>query len=157
MEFKMSSLKFKELEKLDNIKEVVQNLFDVELDISGGWGYSKDSALVIHSLSMPIEQFMSLFATLRANVEMNLTLDSEERYGGITVNLEREESISIENKNFTLATFKITAMRETTYANFIKEYKKNYGKKEFDLTEHFKKRKEETLIRMVDYWFFKDI
>ena len=153
----MSSLKFKELEKLDNIKEVVQNLFDVELDISGGWGYSKDSALVIHSLSMPIEQFMSLFATLRANVEMNLTLDSEERYGGITVNLESEESISIENKNFTLATFKITAMRETTYANFIKEYKENYGKKEFDLTEHFKKRKEETLIRIVDYWFFKDL
>lgn len=152
----MGNLKFEELETVDNIKDVVKNLFDVELNISGGWGYNEHSALIVHDLSMPIEQFMNLFATLRANIEMNLTLDSDKRYGGITVQFEREENHSIENKKLIVATFKISAMRETDYAQFIKEYKENYGKKEFDLADHFKRRKEQTLTRLMDYWFIKD-
>jgi len=87
---------------------------------------------------------------------MNLTLDSDKRYGGITVQFEREENHSIENKKLIVATFKISAMRETDYAQFIKEYKENYGKKEFDLADHFKRRKEQTLTRLMDYWFIKD-
>jgi len=59
---KMGNLKFEELETVDNIKDVVKNLFDVELNISGGWGYNEHSALIVHDLSMPIEQFMNLFA-----------------------------------------------------------------------------------------------
>ncbi|MEA1952869.1 MAG: hypothetical protein U9O24_00565 [Campylobacterota bacterium] len=152
----MCSIKFKELEKVDNIKEVVKNLFDVELDVSGGWGYSEESALNIHSLTMPIEQFMNLFATLRANIEMNLTLDKDERYGGITLTLQKRESISRGIKAFTVATFKISAMNEGVYAGFIKEYKENYGEKEFDIAEHFKKRKDNTVVRVVDYWFYED-
>ena len=152
----MGNQKFKELEKSDNIKKVVKNLFDIELDVSGSWGYCNKTALIINSLEMPIDQFMNLFATLRANIEMNLNLDENERYSGITVNLEEKKYISIDDKSFTVATFKVSAMNERVYAGFIKEYKVNYGKKAFDLSEHFKKRKEETLIRVVDYWFFKD-
>ncbi len=152
----MNSLKFKELEKSDNIKKIIKNLFDIDLNISGGWGYSKSSALIINSLDMPIEQFMNLFATLRANIEMNFNLDKDKRYGGISLSLQKTNNISTKNGFYTVATFKISAMNENSYAKFIKEYKDNYGKKEFNLTEHFKRRKEQTVIRVVDYWFYKD-
>jgi len=44
-------------------------------------------------------------------------------------------------------------MKETIYANFINEYKENYGKKDFDLTAHFKAREAATLTREVTQWF----
>ena len=151
----MNNLEFKELEKLDNIHDVIKNLFEIDLDISGGWGYDEQSAVHINNLNMPIEQFMNLFATLRANIEMNYNLSKDERYGGITLTLQEKNRISMDNKIYTQVTFKISAINENVYAKFIKEYKENYGKKEIDIAEHFRKRKEHTLIRVVDGWFYE--
>jgi hypothetical protein len=44
-------------------------------------------------------------------------------------------------------------MQESTYNQFINEYKENYGKEDFDLEVHFNKRKATTLIREVIHWF----
>jgi len=44
-------------------------------------------------------------------------------------------------------------MKEDLYTAFIKEYKEGYGKENFDLIEHFKKRKEATLTREVTHYF----
>jgi hypothetical protein len=153
MESKMNKLKFKELENVDNIKDIIKNLFNIDLDISGGWGYTKQNALILNSLDIPMEQFMNLFATLRANIEMNFALNQSERYGGVVLNLQSKDTIFEEGRVFTLATFKISAMNERVYADFIKEYKDNYGKKEFNLVDHFKRRKDQTIIRIIDYWF----
>ncbi|HFD14222.1 MAG TPA: hypothetical protein ENJ34_02860, partial [Epsilonproteobacteria bacterium] len=50
-------------------------------------------------------------------------------------------------------TYEITAMKESIYTEFIKEYKEEYGKTTFDLNAHFKRRKEATLHREVTHWF----
>ena len=151
---KIINVDFKPLEKVDSIQKVIEDIFSIKLDISGGWGYDNNSVVIVNSLDMPIEQFVNLFASIRANIEMNLTLEEDERFGGINVTLQESKEFKIANKNYDVVTFKITAINEKTYANFIKEYKENYGKKEFDLEKHFKKRKEKTVVRVMDYWFY---
>jgi len=150
----MTNLDFKKVEPVDNIKDVIKDIFDVELDVSGGWGYENNNALVIEELHIPIDQFIHMFATIRANIEMNLTLEEEQRYGGINLTFLNSKKFEINNKTYDVVSFKITAMNEKIYADFIKEYKDGYGKKEFDLSNHFKRRKENTITRDVDYWFY---
>jgi len=76
-------------------------------------------------------------------------LEAEERYAAINLNeLHREVEGAYEK-----VSYEISAMREVEYNVFIKEYKENLEKKEFDINDHFAKRKEATLKREVVYWF----
>ena len=151
----MTKIEFKQIDNVDNISEVIKEVFEVELDISGGWGYDNTTALIVNNLKeMKIDQFIHTFASIRANVEMNLTLDEDERYGGINVEFMDGKQIELDNIKYDMITFKISAMKEKDYAVFIQEYKDNYGKnKDFDMTDHFKRRNESTISIEVDYWF----
>jgi hypothetical protein len=150
----MKNLYFEKVPTVDNISEVIEETFGVKLDISGGWGYDDKSAVVVHSLDMPIDQFLFMFSSIRANIEMNMTLDEDDRYGGINTEFIDGTQIEINNKAYDMISFEITAMKESTYAYFIQEYKDNYGiNKDFDLDEHFKKRKENTIHLKQEYWF----
>lgn len=148
-----NEIKFDTIAPVENMKEAIKEVFDVELDISGGWGYDNTTAVVVNSMDMPLEQFVHMFATIRANVEMNLVQDENEQYGGINANFEESKKFEIENKTFDVLTFKITAMKDKEYAKLIQEYKDGYGKEDFDITAHFKRREEVTITRSVDYWF----
>lgn len=149
----MTNVQFKSVEPVDSIREVIKDVFEVDLDIQGGWGYDNNTATFVNSLEIPLEQFVHMFATIRATIEMNLTLEQEDRFGGINANFEESKKFEIQNKTFDVLTFKVTAMKESVYADFIQEYKDGYGKKEFDLADHFKRREENTITRYVDYWF----
>lgn len=147
-------MEFKQIESVEDISGLIAEVFDVKLDISGGWGYEHKNPVVVHSLDMPIEQFLNLFASLRANIEMNLTLEEEDRYGGINIHFLEGEQFSIDNKTYDHIQFEITAMKEKEYAKVIQEYKDNYGKnRDFDMNQHFEKRKELSIKVVSDFWF----
>ncbi len=147
-------MEFKQIESVDDISGLILEVFDVKLDISGGWGYDYKSPVVVNSLDIPIDQFLNLFASLRANIEMNMTLEEDDRYGGINVHFLDGEQFSIENKTYDHVRFEVTAMKEKEYAKVIQEYKDNYGKnRDFDMNKHFKKREELTIKLIVDFWF----
>lgn len=148
-----NSIKFDNLPAVDDISGVIKDIFGVDLDIRGGWGYNNHLALEVKSLDIPSEQFFQMFASMRANVEMNLTLEEESRYAGINVTKLEQKEFEIENKKYDVLTFKITAIKEKEYNHFIQEYKDNFGKKEFDLEQHFKLREESTLKIESDFWF----
>ena len=150
----MNNIEFKKLPQVDDLSGVIEDAFGVKLDISGGWGYDHKTAVVVNSVATDIDQFLDMYASIRANIEMNLTLEEDDRFGGINVHFEESKQFEIDNKIYDILTFKIIAMKEKTYASFIKEYKDNYGKKEFDLSDHFKRREESVVSRVVDYWFF---
>ena len=146
---------FKKLQDEDNIKKLIKSIFDADLDLSGGWGYTQENATVINTLpkGMPLAQLQHMVTSIRTHLEMNITQEQDNRYGGINANERvREESIT-DKKTFNKVTYEITAMKEDLYMAFIKEYKKNYGKEEFDLNEHFKKRAKATLTREEIYYF----
>lgn len=145
---------FEPLKNENNLREIIQSAFDMDLPISGGWGYSKRDATSIHDLqSVPLKQFEHTFASMRAYGEMQMTLPEAERYGSINVNELDRESIQENNKVYDRVTYEINAMKEREYAEFIDEYKEGYGNDSFDMEDHFRRRKEATLKREVSHWF----
>jgi hypothetical protein len=143
---------FQEIKPGDDIQEVIKAAFDAELEVSGEWGYTKELASVIKD-SEHINQVEHTLASMRAYIEMNMTLEKEERYGSINLNEKDRVEVKDDSKRFHKVTYEISAMKEDVYADFINEYKEGHSKPSFDIGDHFKRRKEETLLREVIYWF----
>jgi len=146
---------FKTLQENTNIRDLIKTTFDADLALAGGWGYTKETATVIEALpeGMSLSQLEHMVTTIRAHLEMNITQEKEERYGAINANeREREESSSGEGI-FNTITYEVTGIKEERFNAFIKEYKEGYGKEDFDLNAHFKRRLEATLTREVVHYF----
>ena len=134
----------------DDIKEVLKAAYDVELEVSGGWGYDENSPTIIGKNNQSTKnQLQYILASMRTNLEMNITQPKEKRYGGINVEEKSRESLG----ELDRVTYEVSAMKESDYTTFIQEYKDNFGKIDFDLDEHFKKRKEATIKRKIVYFF----
>jgi len=147
---------FKEIASGDPLKEVIKTAFDADMDISGGWGYSKEEATHIHATELPLEQFEHTFAMMRAYIEMNMTLSEAERFGSINPKEVKREEFLDGSRSYEKVTYEITAMQESRYNYFINAYKKGYGEESFDLSAHFQERKEATIHREVEHWFLKE-
>ena len=146
---------FKKLQENTDIHELIKSTFDADLALSGGWGYTKETATIIEALpeGMSLPQLEHMVTTIRAHLEMNITQEKENRYGAINANeREREESSSDESV-FNKVTYEVTGIKEALFNAFIKEYKEGYGKEDFDLNAHFKRRQEATLTREVVHYF----
>ncbi|RRS32144.1 MAG: hypothetical protein P794_01850 [Epsilonproteobacteria bacterium (ex Lamellibrachia satsuma)] len=146
---------FKQIFSNNDLKEVIKSAFDTDLPLNGAWGYTKSLSTVIEAnqSNIPLPQLEHMITSMRAYLEMNMTLEKEERYGSINVNETAREQTKEDDLIYDKVTYEITAMREDTYAAFINEYKEGYGTTEFDLNGHFQKRKEATLTREVIHWF----
>jgi len=144
---------FTTLQCNNDLKEIIKSAFDTDLDIKGSWGYTQEDSTIILSSSTPLSQFEHMFASMRAYVEMNMTLAEDERYGSINLNEIKREQKSIGNLLYDKITYEVSAMNEKVYAAFITAYKEGYGTETFDMEEHFKKRNEATLKREVTHWF----
>lgn len=144
---------FQELDPCEDIKVIIKSAFDSDMPVNGSWGYTQSLCTVITSKDMPHTQIEHMFASIRANLEMSMTQNIETRYGSINLNEVSREIISVKDNEYHKVLYAISAMKETVYHNFIKEYKENYGKETFDLTLHFQKRKEATIHREVLHWF----
>lgn len=146
-------LKFEQLKSDNDLKEVIKAAFDADLSVSGAWGYTQELATIIESSEVPVKQLEHMIASMRAYIEMNMTLPKEERYGSINLNEIHREQIIIGQFVYDKVTYEITAMKEETYTAFINEYKEGLGTKGFDITEHFNQRKKATITRNEEYWF----
>jgi len=144
---------FPQLQSDNDLKEIIKTAFDMDLDISGDWGYTEASATQIHSTTTPIVQFEHIFASMRAYTEMSMTLEKEVRYGSINVNEKAREELSKSSHTYHKVVYEMTAMKEKTYTDFIKEYKEKSEETGFDMADHFQRRKEATVTREVTHWF----
>ena len=144
---------FQKLKTDGKLKDIIKSAFDTTLSVDGGWGYDKESSTLIELSDQPIEQLEHLIASMRTYIEMNMTLGKEDRYGGINLNeIEREEHHD-GTKHYHVVKYSISAMKELIYNEFVNEYKENYGKESFDLSEYFERRRGATLKRTETYWF----
>lgn len=146
-------IEFEHLKSDNDLKEVIKAAFDADLAVSGNWGYTQELATIIESTDLSLTQLEHMLASMRAYIEMNMTLPEEERYGSINLNETHREQIKSENLIYDKVTYQITAMKEETYTAFIKAYKEGLGTEGFDITEHFNQRKEATIARDEVYWF----
>ena len=141
-------MQFQQIKKEDHIKDVIKAAFDADFEIDGAWGYSEGEATIIKKDSHT-KEFQHTLTSMRAYLEMNMTLSEDERYGSINITEKSRNS----SNNIDEITYEISAMKEKEYNSFINEYKQGYGKSDFDMNKHFKKRQEATLIREVKHFF----
>jgi hypothetical protein len=147
-------MQFKKIESGDDVKNVAKTAFGLDFDISGNWGYDKASATNILSLDkVEKEQFEFTLVSMRAHIEMNMTLGEDERYGGINPSEVSRETINIDNNIYDKVNYTILAIKEKPYKKLMKEYKDNYGKSDFDLAKHFNDRNTYSIEIPVEYWF----
>lgn len=142
---------FKEIEVEDNLEELIKVAFNADLKLGGAWGYTQSLVTVIkEGNKTPTLQIEFTLATMRAYLEMNMTLEEDKRYSAI--NLQELSREKVED-NYDKVVYEISAIKEKEYKAFIKEYKENSEKLDFDMSAHFSKRKEATLKREVIHWF----
>lgn len=146
---------FQNIKNNKGIKQTIDSTFDVDLALDGDWGYTKEQATIIKTLNpgMSLAQLEHMIVTMRAHLEMNITQEETNRYGGINANERARELISSDTATFDKVTYEITGIKEDLYHAFIKEYKVGYETEELDLNDHFKRRKEATLTREVMHYF----
>ncbi|MEA3315217.1 MAG: hypothetical protein U9Q30_05120 [Campylobacterota bacterium] len=147
-------IKFEEIKSDDSVNDILKGTFNLELPISGGWGYSELEMVEILNNSVPKEQLQYMFGTARSTIEMSLTQPKENRYAGINLKeISREEEI-LEGKTISKVKYEISAILEDIYNEFISEYKENHGKDDFDIASHFKQRDEKS-IKLEKIIYFK--
>ena len=148
-------MKFGELQESLDIKELIKTTFEADLPLAGGWGYTKELATTIEGLpnGMTLKQLEHMVTSIRAHLEMNITQEKESRYGAINANEKSREEIKDGDTIYDKVTYEITGIKEDIYNKFSKEYKEGYGKNEFDLNDHFDRRKKATLTREVVHYF----
>jgi hypothetical protein len=147
-------VQFQQIKSTDNIKDIVKSAFDLNLDISGLWGYDEHNATNILSIGdLTKQQLEFTLMSVRAHIQMNMTLDEEDRYAGINPSEVSRETLTINHKIYDKVVYKITAIKEIPYKKFMKEYKENYGKNNFDIQAHFEQRKKYSIQLTSIYWF----
>jgi len=144
---------FEPLQCDNDLQDVIKTALGTELDISGAWGYTQELATTLHSTEVPLVQFQHMFASMRAYVEMNMTLPQEERHGSINVTEKSRLQKSLNGLIYDKVDYEVSSMKEEDYKAFIAAYKKGYGTEGFDMTKHFEERKEATHLREVTHWF----
>lgn len=144
---------FEPISSQDDIKEVIKSAFDTDLPLSGSWGYTQEEATIIEGSDLSLVQTEHIIASMRAYLEMNMTREKEERYGSINLTEIIREEKQIDTISYHKVIYSISAMHEELYNCFISEYKENYGKNSFNMSEHFQRRKASTLHREVTHWF----
>jgi len=140
---------FKQIVLDDDLRSTIKRIFDLDLDVDGGFGYTKNSATILKKNDPQLVKIIFNLAHMRAYIEMNLMQEKSTRYGSINL-IEKERS---EEDDFLKITYEVSAMLESDYAKFIDEYKQNYEKDGFDLEDHFNRIKEATLKRDIEYWY----
>ena len=146
-------MKIEKISAEDGISKIIKSAFDMDLDISGGWGYSRNDAIVINEMDDNIAQLQHTLCSIRTHLELNLTREAQDRYAGINLNEVSRENIDMDGKHYKKITYKIDAMLESEYAKFINEYKQGYGKDGFDLEAHFNNRKSATKHKSVSMFY----
>ena len=144
---------FEQIKSDDDPREVIKTAFDADLAVTGAWGYTQELATIIEASEAPLHQLEHMLASMRAYIEMNMTLPKEDRFGSISLNETDRIQVSEDQFVYDKVTYAITAMKEDTYTSFINEYKEGLGTEGFDITEHFNQRKEATITRDEVYWF----
>ncbi len=147
-------LQFKPIQNDNDLKEVIKSAFDMDLCVSGAWGYTPDQATIIEKTeTISIEELQYTIASMRTYIEMNMTLPKQKRYGSINLSEIQRKEVEKNNTICHEVFYNVSAMKEEDYEAFINEYKECFGKEDFDLASHFEKRKNATLTREIKYYF----
>ena len=135
--------------------------YGYEMPITGGWGYDKDSAVIIDKFDPIVNQNLPfngiqleyIFARFRAYLELVLSRDKSDRFMIEDTTLEEQTLIHDETKVYDKMIFNVSALPLKDFMDLKNEWESNCDLKTFDEEAHFKKRIEKTITVQREYWF----
>lgn len=141
-------------------KDIMFNVFPYlgELPVSGGWGYSKDSAVVIEKPNNE-KSFNGValeyeFAKHRTFLELITLRDPDDRFSGIEFStIKQELHDGVDGKKYDMLLVRISALRDQDFEELKRIWEKNYQNEDFDKNAHMKKDQDLRIIFEREFWF----
>ncbi len=134
-----------------------------ELPIQGGWGYTRDDAVIIDkndpvvSKGLPFDGVSIEYAFVepRAYEELIIFRPENDRYSRINTNTLGQKLTSHNNRHYDVLTFEVTALPDKDWEELKAEWEgpNGYTSHEFDLKAHKNKRDAPTIRYVTEYWF----
>lgn len=151
-----------------NIKVPLRNLiFDHfkslsrELPIKGGWGYTKEDAIIIDKNDHTVDSKVPfdgvgleyIIAEKRIYEELIIQRPEDDRFSGIRWNLLSQDCIHEGDRIYDNLVFKVTAHREKDFEELKNIWESNLTNPKFETEEHLKKHEELLCHYESEYWF----
>lgn len=106
-------------------KQIILEDFKINLPISGGWGYSFDTACVIdknNSEDNNLFEVEQIFVEKRIYEEMIIFRDINEKYFGIRWELESQKLIKQNDKKYDYLVFSVIAFTEAVWQELTNRF-----------------------------------
>ena len=133
------------------------------LPIHGGWGYSKEDAVVIDKNDLVVSKNVPfdgigieyIFIEKRIYEELIIFRPKDSKYSGIKWNLLEQRTENHKNKMYDVLSFEVTAFSDKDWSALKTEWERNNGfqSSEPGLKNHLKKKNEKMVCYTTEYWF----
>jgi len=134
-----------------------------ELPISGGWGYSKEDAVVIDKNESTVSGDMPfdgvgieyVFVEKRIYEELIVFRPKEDRYFGIEWNLLLQKSVRDDNKSYDVLSFEVTAFPNSVWQKVQVDLENHYKPQvsDIEIKTILKEYGENQIKYTTEYWF----
>ncbi len=133
-----------------------------EMPIHGGWGYTKNEAVIIDKHDKIVPQYLPfdgvnlehIFIQYRTYLELITIRAEDDRFSGINFKLSKQELFEDDDgKIYDKLTMHITAHRDQDFEELKEEWESGLSNKGFDYEAHEKKREEKLIHIERECWF----
>ena len=134
-----------------------------ELPINGGWGYSKEDAVIIDKDDPVVAKDVPfdgigieyIFVEKRIYEDLIIFRPEDDKYSGIKWNLLEQRLINREERYYDILSFEVTAIPDLNWETLKEEWESNDGFQgsESELKAHIEKRNSKTIRYTTEYWF----
>ncbi len=133
-----------------------------EMPIHGGWGYTKNEAVIIDKHDKIVPQYLPfdgvnlehIFIQYRTYLELITIRAEDDRFSGINFKLSKQELFEDDDgKIYDKLIMHITAHRDKDYEELKEEWESGFSNKDFDYEAHEKKSGERLIHIERECWF----
>ncbi len=145
------------------LRKVLNDVFKDagDLPIRGGWGYSREEAIVIDKNDPVVAPGLPFdgvgieykIAELMAYLELIVFRKADDRYSGIETKVNTQYLKSIEGKQYDVLVVDVTAFREKDFNVLKEEWMDNEGNPDFDVQKHLEKMEKFLCFYTRELWF----
>lgn len=161
--FTMKEIQVKQIDTQISLREVCASytLPRAEMPIKGGWGYTKEDAIIIDKndpvvpKEFPFDGIGLEYEIVERRIDLEFTLlqDEKDRFKDVHWELKKQELIQDQDRIFDKFTVKITALPFEDWRSRRIEWKENGHNPDFDKEWFQAKTLELTQYCYRDFWF----
>ena len=134
-----------------------------ELPITGGWGYTKEDAVIIDKNDPTVPAGVPfngvsieyIFVEKRIYEELIIFRASDAKYAGIKWNLLEQKLESHNERHYDILIYEVTAFSDSDWNKLKDEWESNnfFKNSKAGLLSHEKKRASKMISYTTEYWF----